>query len=64
MQIFIYAVYALLLLTFLALAGFAVFHAFKYEYISPRTKPITYIFIIVSAVLLAISVYFLFMLEF
>ncbi len=58
MQIVIYLIYAVLLLTFLVLSGFAVFHAFKYSYISPRTKPITIVFIVVSVVLVAISAYF------
>jgi hypothetical protein len=64
MQIAVYIAYAALLLTFLVLGGFAVFHAFKYSYISPRTRPITWVFVVVSAVLIAVSLYFLLILDF
>ncbi len=64
MQIVVYLFYAALLTAFLVLAGFAVFHAFKYSYISPRTKPITWVFIVVSAVLIAVSIYFALILQF
>jgi hypothetical protein len=59
MQVVIYITYALLLIAFLLFAGFAVHHAFRYRYISPRVKLIAWVFMIVSVVLIAISLYFL-----
>ncbi|MCK5471602.1 hypothetical protein KAI54_00225 [Candidatus Gracilibacteria bacterium] len=59
MQVVIYILYGLLLTAFFIFAGFAVHHAFRYSYISPRTKSITWIFIIVSVFLIGISVYFI-----
>lgn len=64
MQIAFYLAYALVLLVFIVLASFAVFHAFKYRHISPRTVPITWVFVFVSVVLAAVSLYFVFSLEF
>jgi hypothetical protein len=64
LQLFTYITYGIALLGFLVLAGFAVTHALKHEYISPRVKPVTWIFIVVSAVLIAISLYFLATLQF
>jgi len=64
MHLFVYTAYGLLLLAFLVLAGFATRHALNYSYISPRIKPVTIIFVVVSLVLIAISVYFLMQLQF
>lgn len=64
LQIATYTVYGSLLLIFLVLAAFAVFHAFKYSYISPRTRIVTWIFILVSTVLVSLSLWFLFNIEF
>ena len=64
MGIFIYTIYGILLIIFLVLAGFAVRHAIRYEYISPRVKPITIIFIVVSIALIGVSIYFLTQLQF
>lgn len=59
MQIVVYILYGLLLTAFLIFAGFAVHHAFRYSYISPRVKPIAWIFIFVSVFLIGISIYLL-----
>ncbi|MFH1546390.1 MAG: hypothetical protein ABIE14_03365 [Patescibacteria group bacterium] len=59
MQVVIYILYGLLLTAFLIFAGFAVHHAFRYSYISPRVKAITWIFILISMVLIGISFYLL-----
>jgi len=59
MQVIVYTLYGLILTAFLIFAGFAVNHAFRYSYISPRVKAITWIFVAVSLVLISVSVYFL-----
>ncbi|MFH0834204.1 MAG: hypothetical protein V2A63_02335 [Patescibacteria group bacterium] len=59
MQTAIYIIYGLLLAAFLVFASFAVHHAFTYAYISPRIRVIAGIFIVVSAILIAVSVYLL-----
>ncbi|MCF7845690.1 MAG: hypothetical protein K9L85_00450 [Candidatus Peribacteraceae bacterium] len=59
MQITVYIIYGLLLTAFLVFAGFAVHHAFTYAYISPRVRAVSWIFILVSVVLIAVSLYFL-----
>lgn len=64
MHLFVYIAYGLILLAFLVLGGFATRHAFNYSYISPRIKPVTLIFVVVSVILIAISFYFLMQLQF
>ncbi|MCF7836333.1 hypothetical protein K9N08_00165 [Candidatus Gracilibacteria bacterium] len=59
MQFVVYTLYGLILTAFLIFAGFAVNHAFRYSYISPRVKIIAWIFVFVSLFLIGISVYFL-----
>jgi len=54
----IYILFGLLLAAFLVFAGFAVHHAFRYAYISPRIKLIAWIFIVVSVVLITTLLYF------
>ena len=59
LQLLTYGLYAILILVFVLLSSFAIFHAFKYSYISSRTRFITWVYILVSSALIGASVYFL-----
>lgn len=58
MYILAYLAYGLAILIFLVFSGFAVHRAFQSSLISPRIKMVTWIFIVVAVVLLALSLYF------
>jgi len=58
-QVATFIFYGILLITFFAFAGFAVKHALQCCYISPRIRPIIWIFVLVSLVLIGVSFYFI-----
>ena len=53
-------IYGVLFLAVVSLSAFAVLHAFRYSYLSSRTRALTYIYLAVATVLLSISLYFFF----
>lgn len=59
MQTALYLIYGIAVVLFVIFAGFAIHHALRYQYISPRIVIITLIFVVVSLILLGISFYFL-----